>query len=149
MPTATAFVDTSRRSATSSSWSATSANKVLTDEGGRLEFDFGTCDLEAAASGIELTATAADHARLETLKDVVARHLIRLALMISSSSAGRREPSQSAAGDVPHPSACSSHLGPLRDRRVAVQRATADVRRRQREPIEHFRSPGSGWIAPG
>jgi hypothetical protein len=49
----------------------------LTDEGGRLEFDFGTCDLGAAASGIELTATAADQARLEALKDVVARHLIR------------------------------------------------------------------------
>lgn len=45
--------------------------------GGRLEFDFGTCDLEAAASGIGLTAAAADFARLETLKDVVARHLIR------------------------------------------------------------------------
>ena len=33
--------------------------------------------LEWRPSGIELTATAADQARLETLKDVVARHLIR------------------------------------------------------------------------
>jgi len=48
----------------------------FTDEGRRLEFDFGTCDLEAAAGGIELTATAADPARPETLKDVVARHSI-------------------------------------------------------------------------
>jgi hypothetical protein len=34
-------------------------------------------DLKAAATGIEMIGTAADAAQLETLKDVVARHLIR------------------------------------------------------------------------
>jgi hypothetical protein len=55
-------------------------NKVkteLTDQGGRLEFDFGTCDLKVAPEGIELVGTAVDEAQLETLKDVVARHLVR------------------------------------------------------------------------
>ncbi len=80
MPTATAFVDTSRPQRYIKQLVSHFGNKVtskLTDEGGRLEFDFGICDLGVAASGIELTATAADQARLETLKDVVARHLIR------------------------------------------------------------------------
>ena len=80
MPTATAFVNTSRPQRYIKQLVSHFGNKVttkLTDEGGRLEFDFGTCDLGAAASGIELTATAADQARLETLKNVVARHLIR------------------------------------------------------------------------
>jgi len=49
----------------------------LTDEGGRLEFDFGVCELKAAPTGIELIGTAEDAAQLETLKDVVARHLVR------------------------------------------------------------------------
>ena len=55
-------------------------NKVkteLTDEGGRLEFDFGVCELKAAPTGIELLGAAEDAAQLETLKDVVARHLVR------------------------------------------------------------------------
>jgi hypothetical protein len=55
-------------------------NKVkteLTDQGGRLEFDFGTCDLKAISDGIELVGTADDEAQLETLKDIVARHLVR------------------------------------------------------------------------
>ena len=55
-------------------------NKVkteLTDQGGRLEFDFGVCDLKAAPTGIELIGTAEDAAQLETLKDVVGRHLVR------------------------------------------------------------------------
>jgi hypothetical protein len=55
-------------------------NKVeteLTEEGGRLQFDFGVCDLKAAPTGIELIGTAEDAAQLETLKDVVARHLVR------------------------------------------------------------------------
>jgi hypothetical protein len=55
-------------------------NKVkteLTDQGGRLEFDFGICDLKAEPTGIELIGTASDPAQLETLKDVVARHLVR------------------------------------------------------------------------
>lgn len=50
----------------------------LSDEGGRLEFEIGTCDLGAAASAIELTATAADQTQLEALKDVVARRLVRV-----------------------------------------------------------------------
>jgi hypothetical protein len=49
----------------------------LTDGGGRLEFDFGVCDLKAAPDGIELIGTAEDQTQLETLKDVVARHLVR------------------------------------------------------------------------
>lgn len=55
-------------------------NKVkteLTDEGGRLEFDFGVCELKAAPTGIELIGAAEDAAQLQTLKDVVARHLVR------------------------------------------------------------------------
>jgi uncharacterized protein len=55
-------------------------NKVkaeLTEEGGRLQFDFGVCDLKAAPTGIELIGTAEDPAQLETLKDVVGRHLVR------------------------------------------------------------------------
>ena len=55
-------------------------NKVkteLTDQGGRLEFDFGTCDLKAEPAGIELIGTAEDAAQLQTLKDVVGRHLVR------------------------------------------------------------------------
>ena len=55
-------------------------NKVkteLTEEGGRLQFDFGVCDLKAAPTGIELIGTAEDAAQLETLKDVVGRHLVR------------------------------------------------------------------------
>jgi hypothetical protein len=42
-----------------------------------LQFDFGTCDLKAAPTGIELIGAAEDKAQLETLKDVVARHLVR------------------------------------------------------------------------
>ena len=49
----------------------------LTEEGGRLQFDFGVCDLKAAPTGIELIGTAEDAAQLETLKDVVGRHLVR------------------------------------------------------------------------
>ena len=55
-------------------------NKVrteLTEEGGRLQFDFGVCDLKAAPTGIELIGTAEDAAQLEALKDVVARHFVR------------------------------------------------------------------------
>jgi caffeoyl-CoA O-methyltransferase len=80
MPSATAFVVTSRPERYIKQLVSHFGNKVtteLTDEGGRLRFDFGTCDLKAAASGIEMIGTAADAAQLETLKDVVARHLIR------------------------------------------------------------------------
>jgi hypothetical protein len=58
-------------------------NKVkteLTEEGGRLQFDFGVCDLKAAPTGIELIGTAEDAAQLETLKDVVGRHLVRFGM---------------------------------------------------------------------
>jgi hypothetical protein len=55
----------------------TKVKTELTDEGGRLEFDFGVCELKAAPTGIELIGTAEDAAQLETLKDVVARHLVR------------------------------------------------------------------------
>jgi caffeoyl-CoA O-methyltransferase len=80
MPTTTAFVVTSRPQRYIKQLVSHFSNKVkteLTDEGGRLQFDFGTCDLKAAPTGIEMIGTAADAAQLETLKDVVARHLIR------------------------------------------------------------------------
>jgi hypothetical protein len=55
-------------------------NKVkteFTNAGGRLEFDFGVCELKAAPTGIELIGSAEDAVQLEMLKDVVARHLVR------------------------------------------------------------------------
>ena len=80
MPTATAFVVTQRPQRYIKQLVSHFGNKVrteVTDTGGRLAFDFGSCDLHAAPSGIELTGTSEDQAQLETLKDVVARHLIR------------------------------------------------------------------------
>ena len=77
---ATAFVVTSRPERYIKQLVSHFGNKVkteLTNEGGRLQFDFGTCDLTAAPTGIELIGTAEDEAQLETLKDVVARHLVR------------------------------------------------------------------------
>jgi caffeoyl-CoA O-methyltransferase len=77
---ATAFVVTSRPERYIKQLVSHFGNKVkteLTDEGERLEFDFGVCELKAAPTGIELTGTAEDAAQLETLKDVVARHLVR------------------------------------------------------------------------
>jgi hypothetical protein len=77
---ATAFVVTSRPERYVKQLVSHFGNKVkseLTDEGGRLEFDFGVCELNAAPTGIELIGTAEDAAQLETLKDVVARHLVR------------------------------------------------------------------------
>jgi len=77
---ATAFVVTSRPERYIKQLVSHFGNKVkteLTDGGGRLEFDFGRCDLKAAPTGIELIGTAEDVAQLETLKDVVARHLVR------------------------------------------------------------------------
>ena len=76
----TAFVVTSRPERYIKQLVSHFGNKVkteLTDEGGRLEFDFGVCELKAAPTGIELSGTAEDAAQLETLKDVVARHLVR------------------------------------------------------------------------
>jgi hypothetical protein len=76
----TAFVVTSRPERYIKQLVSHFGNKVkteLTDEGGQLEFDFGTCDLKAVPTGIELIGTAEDPAQLETLKDVVARHLVR------------------------------------------------------------------------
>ncbi|HKN43216.1 MAG TPA: DUF2218 domain-containing protein [Propionibacteriaceae bacterium] len=77
---ATAFVVTPRPERYIKQLVSHFGNKVrteLTDEGGRLEFDFGVCELKAAPTGIELIGTAEDAAQLETLKDVVARHLVR------------------------------------------------------------------------
>jgi hypothetical protein len=77
---ATAFVVTSRPERYIKQLVSHFGNKVktdLTDEGGRLEFDFGVCELKAAPTGIELIGTAEDAAQLETLKDVVARPLVR------------------------------------------------------------------------
>jgi hypothetical protein len=76
----TAFVATSRPERYIKQLVSHFGNKVkaeLTAEGGRLEFDFGTCDLKAVPTGIELIGTAEDPAQLVTLKDVVARHLVR------------------------------------------------------------------------
>ena len=77
---ATAFVATERPQRYIKQLVSHFGNKVsteLTDQGGRLEFDFGTCDVKAGPEGIELVGTAADEAQLEALKDVVARHLVR------------------------------------------------------------------------
>jgi caffeoyl-CoA O-methyltransferase len=77
---ATAFVVTSRPERYIKQLVSHFGNKVkteLTDEGGRLEFDFGVCELKAAPTGIELIGATEDAAQLETLKDVVARHLVR------------------------------------------------------------------------
>ena len=77
---ATAFVVTSRPERYIKQLVSHFGNKAkteLTNEGGRLQFDFGTCDLKAAPTGIELIGSAEDEAQLETLKDVVARHLVR------------------------------------------------------------------------
>jgi hypothetical protein len=77
---ATAFVATSRPERYIKQLVSHFGNKVeteLTDEGGRLQFDFGICELKTSPSGIELIGTAEDEAQLETLKDVVARHLVR------------------------------------------------------------------------
>jgi hypothetical protein len=55
---ATAFVVTSRPERYIKQLVSHFGNKVkteLTDEGGRLEFDFGVCELKAAPTGIELT----------------------------------------------------------------------------------------------
>ena len=76
----TAFVVTSRPERYIKQLVSHFGNKVkteLTDGGGRLEFDFGVCELKAAPTGIELIGAAEDAAQLETLKDVVARHLVR------------------------------------------------------------------------
>ena len=77
---ATGFVATSRPGRYIRQLVSHFGNKVkteFTDEGGRLEFDFGICNLKAVPSGIELVGTAGDTAQLETLKDVVTRHLVR------------------------------------------------------------------------
>jgi hypothetical protein len=77
---ASAFVLTSRPERYIKQLLSHFGNKVeteLTDEGGRLQFDFGVCDLKAAPTGIELVGTAGNAAQLETLKDVVGRHLVR------------------------------------------------------------------------
>ena len=77
---ASAFVLTSRPERYIKQLLSHFGNKVeteLTDEGGRLQFDFGVCDLQAAQTGIELIGTAEDAAQLAILKDVVGRNLVR------------------------------------------------------------------------
>ena len=77
---ATAFVVTPRPERYIKQLVSHFGNKVrteLTEEGGRLEFDFGVCDLKTAPTGIELIGTAEDASQFETLKDVVGRHLVR------------------------------------------------------------------------
>ena len=77
---ATAFVVTPRPERYIKQLVSHFGNKVrteLTEDGGRLQFDFGVCDLKAVPTGIELIGTAEDEAQLETLKDVVGRHLVR------------------------------------------------------------------------
>ena len=68
MSTATAFVATQRPQRYIKQLVSHFGNKVrteVTDTGGRLEFDFGSCDLHAAPSGIELIGTADNQAQLE------------------------------------------------------------------------------------
>ena len=80
MPSTNAFVATERPERYIKQLVSHFGNKLkteLTDQGGRLEFDFGLCDLKAMPDGIELVGTAEDEAQLGTLKDVVARHLVR------------------------------------------------------------------------
>ncbi len=77
---ATAFVPTERPERYIKQLVSHFGNKVkteLTEQGGTLEVHFGSCDLKAMPDGIELVGTAEDEAQLETLKDVVARHLVR------------------------------------------------------------------------
>ena len=77
---ATAFVVTPRPERYIKQLVSHFGNKVrteLTEDGGRLQFDFGVCDLKAVPTGIELIGTAEDEAQLETLKEVVGRHLVR------------------------------------------------------------------------
>ena len=74
MPIATAFVATQRPQRYIKQLVSHFGNKVrteVTDTGGRLEFDFGSCDLHAAPSGIELIGTADNQAQLETLRTVL------------------------------------------------------------------------------
>jgi uncharacterized protein len=44
---------------------------------GRLEFDFGVCELTAAGGQLAMTASAASEENLERLQNVVGRHLER------------------------------------------------------------------------
>lgn len=52
---------------------------TFTPEQGRIEFDIGTCRLEAANGILTLVADADDADRLAQLQDVVDKHLVRFA----------------------------------------------------------------------
>ncbi len=49
------------------------------DHAGHVEFPFGYCDFAANSRGLTLTATAADSKQLNTLIEVISRHLERFA----------------------------------------------------------------------
>lgn len=50
------------------------------DDGtGHVDFPFGDCDLAVGNGGLTLSVTASDKAQLDTLIDVVTRHLERFA----------------------------------------------------------------------
>ena len=52
---------------------------VLEEAQGSIAFAGGTCRLEAAGEALVMRLDATDAAALETLQDVVARHLLRFA----------------------------------------------------------------------
>ena len=97
MPTATAFVDTSRPQRYIKQAVSHFGNKVtskLTDEGGRLEFDFGTCDLGVAASAArrQLDAGSLANLQLAAYRIQVRAHLISGRFGIAASQYGEQPP---------------------------------------------------------
>jgi hypothetical protein len=51
----------------------------FTDEAGRIEFDFGVCELRAESDALVLTGTAEDDESAARLENVVGSHLERFA----------------------------------------------------------------------
>ena len=49
------------------------------DQGGHVDFPFGQCGLMAESGHLTLTATASDAAHLDTVTEVITRHLERFA----------------------------------------------------------------------
>lgn len=52
---------------------------TLQEDSGAIVFDAGVCALKASDGVLTMAVDAADAERLEKLKDVVARHLVRFA----------------------------------------------------------------------